>query len=68
MGEYHSRPCRFDISPILHIHLVHLGEVVDVRQEDVDFNDFFQTGSGSFEYHSEVLNALMLFQLSDRRK
>lgn len=56
-----SRPRWFDISPILHIHLVHLGEVVDVRQENVDFNNFLQTGSSGFKHDAEVLDTLMLF-------
>ncbi len=56
----HSRSGRLDVSPILGIDLIHLGKIIDVGQEDVDLNDFVQTGPGSFENDSEILNALML--------
>jgi hypothetical protein len=45
----------------LHVHGVHLGEVIHVRQEDIDLDDLGDVGAGLLEDVGQVLNALVLF-------
>jgi len=40
--KFRSRSCRLDFTPILHVNLIHFGEVVHIAQENVDLDGFFQ--------------------------
>jgi hypothetical protein len=37
--DYDSRPTRLNSTPILRINLVHLGKIIHISQEYIDFND-----------------------------
>lgn len=56
-----SRPAGLDVAPVRAVHLVHLGKVAHVGQEDVDLDDLFEAGAGGLEDGGQVLDALVLF-------
>lgn len=58
--QSYVRSARFDVSPVLSINRVHLGEFVHVGQEDVDFDDLFDASASGFQNLRQVLDALVL--------
>jgi hypothetical protein len=62
-GE-NSRSAGLDLAPVGAVDLVHLGKVGHVGQEDVDLDDLVERGAGGFENGRQVLDALMLWNVS----
>lgn len=56
----YSRPAWLDISPVCHVYFVHRGKVIHVGEEDIDFDDFINVCSSSFQNCRQVLDALVL--------
>lgn len=63
-----SRPARFALSPIQSINLIHRGEILHIRDENVDLDDIFNRRSRSFENCREIFNHLMLLIRKRRKK
>lgn len=60
----YSRSAWLYITPISLVHLIHLCKVIHVSQEYINFDDFLDGRSSFFEDSSEVLDALMLWNMS----
>lgn len=54
------RSGRLNITKVLRIHLIHLGVVLHIRKENVDFDNVVETGPRLFKNRSEVTDNLML--------
>lgn len=63
MGE-HVRPAGLDVAPVLHVDLVHLGEVAHVVNEDVDLDDVLDRRSRGFKHGLQVLDDAVLREWS----
>lgn len=55
-----SRPSRLNLAPVVLVHLVHLGVVLEVRQEDVDLDNIVNAGAGLLQNSTEVADNLVL--------
>jgi hypothetical protein len=55
-----SRPGRLNLAPIVLVHLVHLGVILEIRQEDVDLDNIVDAGAGLLQNSTEVADDLML--------
>lgn len=55
-----SRPAGLNITPVLHVNLIHGSKVVHVGQKDVDLDNMVDSGASSLENGSQVLDALVL--------
>ena len=63
-ASLHVRPAGLDVAPVGLVDLVHGGEVVHIGEEDVDLDDVLDGGAGLLEDGRQVLDALVLFQVS----
>lgn len=59
--EKNSRPSRFHISPICHVHLIHRREIIHIGQKDIDFDDVIDIRPRGGEDGCEIGYTLVLF-------
>lgn len=59
-GKADLRSARLILPPILRVNLIHRGEILHIRDENIDFYDIFNRCSGFGENGGQVLDTLML--------
>lgn len=64
--QKYIRSAWLDVSPVLHIHRVHIGKVIHIGQEHVDLDHLVDIRSCGFEDIGQVLDTLVLVCVSMR--